>query len=47
MKTLLIISIASLALSFLTNLIFSLIIMPIKKAMEKDAEVLIMLAIVT
>ena len=38
MKTIFIISIVSLAMSFLTNFIFNLIIMPVKKEMEKDAE---------
>lgn len=38
MKTLFIISLVSLALSFLTDLIFNLIIMPVKKDMEKDTE---------
>jgi hypothetical protein len=38
MKTLFIISLVSLALSFLTDLIFNLIIMPVKKDVEKDTE---------
>ena len=38
MKTLFIISIVSLSLSFLADLIFNLIIMPVKKKMEKGSE---------
>ena len=39
MKTLFIISLVSLTLSFLTDLIFNLIIMPVKKDIEKGTEV--------
>ena len=38
MKTIFIISLVALALSFLTDLLFNLIIMPVKKSMEKESD---------